>query len=88
MQIRLSFKASGDRLYPDLHAMAHSNMRRYIGRTFDGSIPGFVPMTEPHEIEVQAMHLADYRQALIDGDLLPGNESTAKFAGLKFNPLA
>lgn len=79
----LTVKASGMALVTDYEALK-SGVRRFIGRQFDpshGPAGGWPMKTEPSEIPYRH----EYKQALVEGDLLPANKETAAHCGLPYN---
>ncbi len=55
------------------------------GKTSRRMTGGFVAHAENETVDVtNPEHAKYYRDALTDGDLLPGDEATAKWAGVKF----
>ncbi len=74
--------AAGTAMVSDYEALA-TNVRRYIGRTYDPSLGvagGWVPKQEPQTISDRA----EYRQAIKEGDLLPADRATALACGVPF----
>lgn len=73
--------ANGSAMVSDLQALA-AGARRYIGRSYDsglGLAGGWPALMKPQEVPA----IAEYVQALKDGDLLPADEETAKLCGVK-----
>lgn len=78
--MKLVVLPAGDKLFPDLKAQS-AGLRRFIGRVYNTEAGGWIPMPEPVEID----DIAEHRQALREGDLLPGDQDTAKLLNLPFS---
>ncbi len=57
----------------------------FLGRSFRETEPGRFGFVPTHEI-VEVPTRAEYLKALLDGDLSPADEATAKAAGVKYTP--
>ena len=62
-------------------AALEANIRRFVGRVYDEEVKGFVKKSEPETLAYKH----EYRQAVIDGDLVAANQETADICGVKFN---
>lgn len=81
----LTVLPNGSRMFPNLEAM-EAGVRRFIGRSYqpiadakDGKLTGkqygFVPVSDPVTIPFRE----EYLTALLDLDLLPGDDATAAY---------
>lgn len=76
----LKLKAAGHKLIHDFTAL-QAGVGRYIGRRWDVSQKGWPASDEPSIVKP----LAEYVKAVQVGDLLPGDEETAKYCGVTFS---
>lgn len=82
--------ARGEAMVCDHERLDHPTMptRGFVGRVFDRELAdetnsgGWRPILDPHEVPVRA----EYLMALLDKDLWPADEETAKRAGVPFDP--
>ena len=96
----LRLKAVGVAMHP--HLAAHEGGgRRYVGRQFDGSLGheikatngtvvghsgGWPALEYGEDIACGAEHFADYKAAVLAGDLEPADKATAELLGVPFKP--
>lgn len=86
MTEKLRFVAKGTACVPDPHGAESTPMRRgIVGRAHKEVEPGkwaWVRNDQPAELPYHH----DLRKAVMDGDLWPADEATAKACGVAFDP--
>lgn len=84
MAATLIVRSRGTALVVNYEAL-EAGARRFIGRKHDpklGSNGGWPPDSEPHTVPDRA----EYRLAMREGDLWPGDQATADLVGVEFDP--
>lgn len=78
---KLKFYAADDKMINDIEALEGGTCR-YVGRRWDPVAKNFPPLDQPSEVSA----LPEYVMAVKYGDLVPADQSTADYCGVKFIP--